>query len=164
MEIIASADNNWGIGKDGDLLFTVPEDMRRFKSMTVGNIVIMGKATCLSLPKGPLPDRENVVLSRSKDFCPVGFTLLGSTEELDGWLKENRKERKVFVIGGEMLYRELLGRCEKAHITRFHSSFEADRFLPDLDADPNWELAEKENGGIQKGVAYDFCTYVRKSI
>lgn len=163
MELIASADNNWGIGKEGQLLFTVPEDMRRFKQLTMGHILVMGKATCLSLPyRRPLPGRDNLVLTHDTDFAPEGFIILHSIDELKRWLADNPGERKVMVMGGASIYRQLLPECDRAHITRFFADFPADRFLPDLDKDPAWRLAATSAPYTHKGVAYDFRTYVRR--
>ena len=163
MELIASADDRWGIGKDGQLLFTVPEDMRRFKGLTTGHIVVMGKGTCLSLPRQtPLPNRINIVLSHDPSFTPEGFVVLPGLAELQEWLKANAAGKKVFVIGGESLYRQLLPCCDRAHITRFFSCFPADRRLPDLDKDPAWRLAATSARYPHQGVYYQFRTYVRK--
>ena len=163
MELIASADNNWGIGKDGGLLFTIPEDMRRFKQLTMGQIVVMGRATCLSLPhQRPLPGRENIVLSRDESFAPEGFTVVRSRDELLAWLAEHGSGRRVMVMGGASLYEQLLPDCDTAHITRFFAEFPADRFLPELDNDPAWRLAATSATYTAKGVAYDFRTYKRR--
>ena len=165
MELIASADNNWGIGKDGGLLFTVPEDMCRFRLLTTGNIVVMGKATCLSLPQKdgsprPLPGRENIVLTHDPGFSPAGFTVLPDTDTLFSYVAG--REEKVFLIGGASLYRQLLPCFDRAYITRFFRDFPADRYLPDLDADPDWRLAATSARYSYQGVEYQFCTYKRR--
>lgn len=162
MILIASATNDWGIGKDNALLYRVSADMVRFRRLTSGNIVVMGRNTLLSMPGGrPLPNRENIVLSRDPAFAPAGVTMARDVPDLLEKIRET-DGRKVFVIGGAAVYRALLPYCSTAYITRFYARKDADCFLPDLSADPAWELQARSPLYVQDGLYYTFDTYIRK--
>jgi len=173
LELVASADQHWGIGRDGQLLVHLSEDMRHFKSVTIGGRVIMGRLTALSLPRQkPLPGRENIVLSRDPGFELPGFTVLNGVEDLISYLaaadlaaamQGERQRKKNYLIGGASLYRQLLPLCYAAHITKFHVTLPADRFLPDLDADAHWRFAASSACYRSQDVEYQFCTYRRIS-
>jgi len=118
MKAIVNVDKNWGIGNDGDLLQFIPADMKFFKENTIGNVVVMGRTTFDSLPgKQPLKDRTNIVLTKNKSFQNDGVIVLNSVEEV---LKEVTKysEDEVYIIGGEMIYKQLLPYCKEAYITK----------------------------------------------
>lgn len=161
MDMIFSADKNWGIGYGSKLLFRLPGDMAFFKKMTIGKTIVMGRATLESLPKGsPLPDRRNIVLTTNRDFTADGADICHSLQELFALLQ--KCEGGIFVIGGENLYRQLMPYCEKAYITRFDTAAAADHFMPDFDAAPEWRLTETSETMSEKGVDYRFCTYVQE--
>ena len=114
MDIIVCIDKNNGIGKDGGLLFRIPEDMAYFRRMTVNKTVIMGRKTLESLPGGrPLKNRRNIVLTRNRDRVPDGADAVSSIDEL----KRAIGSDKAFVIGGESIYAMLLDYCERAYVT-----------------------------------------------
>ena len=162
MKLIASADKNWGIGKNGDLLFHASPDMKFFKSMTTGNIVVLGISTFLSLPhQKPLPDRRNIVLTH-RDLHIDGIETVHDIAELNELLKGEDGDR-VFVIGGASVYSQLLPLCDTAYITRFDAEREADRFLPDLDQNDEWYLAERSDTVEHNGLRFTFDTYKRKT-
>ena len=139
MTLILVMDNDCAIGKNGGLLCRLPLDMKHFKETTTGSAVIMGRKTYESFPKRPLPDRENIVLSRSvkaldgaRVFDDIG-KLMKYVETLDG---------KVFVIGGGEIYKQLEPYCDEALITRVYENFGGDTFFKDIEHDKCRTLAE----------------------
>jgi len=163
MNIIAAADNNWGIGNKGQLLTHIKEDMRFFKEKTVGKAVIMGRETFLSLPgQKPLPDRENYVLSTKDDFNPEGVTVCKSLEDAIEKAKENFSEDDIYLIGGERVYNYGEKYCKFAYITKIDAEFEADRHIIDFDNSENWEIVNEEMLKSEKGLYITFTTYKRK--
>jgi len=161
VNIIASADIDWGIGKGGELLYNIPEDMRFFKETTTGKTVIMGRATLESLPGGkPLPKRRNIILSKTLTEVP-GAEVCASTEELCKLIGDEDSEN-VFVIGGEKVYRELLPMCDTAYITRVEAKTAADRHLVNLDESDEWEIVRRSPMYARDGVCFKFVTYKRK--
>lgn len=163
MNMIFSADAAWGIGKDNRLLFHAKEDMEFFRRMTLGKTVIMGRKTLDSLPGGrPLPERQNVVLTRSGNFSREGIVVCLSLPELFEFLSQS-PAADVMVIGGEQIYRQLLPYCSLAYVTRWQSIANADSFVPDFDTLPGWELIEKSEPKQETGVSYCFCTYEQQN-
>ncbi len=162
MKAIAAVDLDWGIGYKGDLLERIPEDLKYFREMTTGKVVVMGRATFETLPgKKPLKDRVNIVLSRNRDFRTPGLTVCSGLEELFDELGKYNPD-DVFVIGGESVYRELLPYCTEAHITKIEKHYTADRFFPNLDEDENWELVYSGGNKFYNGIPFRFLKYARK--
>ena len=156
---IAAADADYGIGKNGDLLFHIPEDMKFFRSTTLGHTVIMGRKTLESLPNGkPFKDRRNIVLSRDESFAPEGVEVVHSVEEA---VRLAKGEDEVFVCGGGEIYRALLPYCKKALITKIDAQAGAEVFFPNLDELPEWKLAECSDEHEHEGVKFRFCTYTK---
>ena len=139
MCIILVMDNDCAIGKDGGLLCSLPEDMKHFRETTRGSVVIMGRKTYESFPKRPLPDRENLVLSRSGAKID-GAEVFSSVESVLERVRDSSKP--VFVIGGAEIYRQLAPYCDEALITRVYESFGGDVFFEDIEHDPEWRLCE----------------------
>ena len=161
MNMIFSADRNWGIGYKNQLLFRVSADMKRFRKMTTGKAVIMGRKTLDSLPGGrPLPNRTNIVLSRDPDFTAEGVIVCRDLDELFGETG-NYPEGDVFVIGGEQVYRLLAPYCRKAYITRWNAEAKADTFMEDLSKNPQWRLSEVSGPMEEDGLEFVFELYVR---
>lgn len=166
MKLIANVNRSWGIGKDGKLLFHIPNDMRFFREKTRGNIVVMGKNTFLSLPGSkPLPDRFNIVLSRKGNDAPgvedsENLCWCTSVQEVERIVKD-RPEEDIYVIGGGEIYRQMLPLCNTAYITQVDSGAPADVWMPDLDAAPDWKKAEILSRGSQNGLSYTICRYER---
>ena len=159
LSLIASADLEWGIGKDGKLLFPIKRDMARFRKLTTGKVVIMGRKTLDSLPNSkPLPDRTNIVLTRNKEFRRSGVTVCHSVRELTDTL-EAYPQRQAFVIGGEEIYRLLLPYCSTAYITRVNAVKSADTHMINLDKNPEWNLAKQSEEFIENDISFIFCTY-----
>lgn len=150
MKLIVNIDRNGGIGKNGELLVHIKEDMQRFKELTSGNTVVMGRKTLESLPGGkPLPDRVNVVLTRNRDYYAEDVVICHSIDEIKMLTGE------VFVIGGGEIYAQLIDLCDTAYITRTDIDGNADTFMPELGDD--WILTKCE---IREN--YRFETYKKK--
>ncbi len=164
MKAILSADLNWGIGLGGKLLQRVPEDMRFFKQMTTGRVVVMGKETFKSLPgRQPLKGRVNIVLSKNECFDDERLIVCRSLDELFHSLRIYHSE-DVFVIGGESVYAQLLQYCSEVYATRFEEIFEADRHFPNLDVMENWELVSKSAQSHFKGLYFRYLKYVNTAL
>ena len=157
MQAIVAVSQSWGIGKGGDLLFRLPSDLRRFKAMTTGHTVIMGRKTLDSLPGGKgLPHRRNLVLSRQSDFAPDRAEVIHSVEDI---LKT--AEDDAFVIGGQQVYEQLLPYCTRVHITKVLSDPEADAFFPDLGKLPGWKVASAGEMLTENGLSFQYVEYIR---
>ena len=175
ISIIVAIAENYAIGKKGDLLCHLPADLKHFKEVTSGKTVLMGERTFFSLPKHPLPNRRNIVLTdvEGKTFegaeavysIDQAMELVESLElrvERSGELKEESDE--VFVIGGGMVYRQMMPLADKLYITHIHHSWEdADTFFPEIKAD-EWEKTSEEEYKADEKNPYDFsfCTYNRR--
>ena len=157
MQAIVAVSQSWGIGKGGDLLFRLPSDLRRFKAMTTGHTVIMGRKTLDSLPGGKgLPHRRNLVLSRQSDFAPDRAEVIHSVEDI---LKT--AEDDAFVIGGQQVYEQLLPYCARVYVTKVLSDPEADAFFPDLDKLPGWKVASAGEMLAENGLSFQYVEYIR---
>ena len=158
MNVIVAVDQNWAIGKDGAQLVYLSEDLKRFKSLTTGHPVILGRKTLATFPGGrPLTGRRNLILSRSADFAPEGAEVFSDVETLRAAAPED-----AFVIGGASVYRQLLPWCDTAYVTKIDRAFPADCHFPDLDQDPAWERTEESAPLEQDGIIYRYVTYRRK--
>lgn len=161
MKAILAADRNWAIGNKGKLLVSIPADMRFFRETTSGNVVIMGRKTLESMPMGrPLKNRTNIILTRNRDLTVPGARVAHDTDELSKIL-EDRRDKECFVIGGEQIYRLLLPWCDTVYVTKIDYAYEADTYFPDLDRDPQWELAEESAEQTYFELTYTFRTYRR---
>ena len=135
LSLIASVDKNLGIGKDNQLLWHLPADLKYFKKITSGNTVIMGRLTYESIGKA-LPNRRNIVLSRNKDFAAEGCEVM---EDLFSAIKSCKKNEEVFIIGGATIYRQALQVADKIYLTRVETTKEADAFFPEFSLS-GWKL------------------------
>ena len=156
MFAIAAVSQNWGIGKDNHLLFHISADMKRFRELTEGRTVLMGRKTLQSLPGGKgLPRRRNIVLTTDPDFtAPDAETAHTPVQAVFTAGEE------AAIIGGESVYRLFLPLCERVYITRVFADAEADAFFPDLDADPRWQVAQESEIFEENGLRYQFVDYV----
>ncbi len=162
MKCIAACDDEWAIGKDNRLLISIPEDMKFFRRMTTGKVVVMGRRTLESFPhKKPLPDRVNIVMTRNPSYRAEGAVVVRTEEELKEALAPYGTD-DVFVIGGESIYRQLLPWCDTAYITRIHMTYDADAWFPDLEADPDWEMTETSGEQTYFDAEYEFTVWQRK--
>lgn len=160
MILIAAADRNWAIGKDGDLLLRIPEDMKEFARKTTGNVIVVGRKTLESFPGGkPLPKRINVVLTGNPDYDGKGAVVVHSLGDMLRFL-DSCADKEVFAAGGESIYRMLLPYCEKAYITRLEETFDADTWMPDLDSMPEWQVEDQtQEYSFGDDHRYRFVTY-----
>ena len=158
MNVIVAVDQNWAIGKDGDQLVYLKEDLKRFKALTTGHPVILGRKTLATFPGGrPLKNRRNLILSRTMEEAPQGAEVFSTAEALLAAAPEDS-----FVIGGASVYRQLLPWCDTAYVTKIDRAFPADCYFPDLDQDPAWERMEESAPLEQDGIIYRYLTYRRK--
>jgi dihydrofolate reductase len=169
LNLIVAVDRNWGIGREGQLLFHVREDMKRFKELTMGNVLVYGRKTLQSFPRGePLPGRTNIVLTRQESFAAGSALIVHSLSELAGTLGRQPDEG-VFVLGGTSVYQQLLPYCGQAFVTRVSAIVPADSFFPDLDQVEGWTLVRTDDpfrtqvaiGGYEKRLelTVQFCLY-----
>ncbi len=157
MDAIVSVTSDWAIGKDGRLLVRNKADMQRFVSLTMGSTVLMGRKTFESFPGGPLKGRRNVVVSRQGGYAPQGVEVFST---IDAALEAVAGDEKVWLIGGESLYRALLDRCERAYVTMNETTCGADAWFPNLDEEPSWAIESVDGEGETKaGIPYRFVTY-----
>lgn len=157
MNVIVAVDEKWAIGKDGDQLVYIPEDLKRFKALTTGHPVILGRKTMATFPGGkPLKGRRNLILSRNPDFAPEGAEVY---RDMDSLLAQAPED--AFVIGGASVYSALLEKCDTAYVTRIHRAYPADCWFPDLDRDPAWKLAEESEPMEHEGLTFHYATYKR---
>lgn len=155
MDAIVSTDKNWGIGYKNQLLAHIPGDMEFFRSLTTGNVVVMGRKTWESLPDGALPGRVNIVLTQNGEYQAPGAVVVHSIEELHKELTQY-DTKQVFVIGGESVYRQLLDECTMVHVTKIAHAYDADAYFPNLDELAQWELAAAGADREYEGVRYSF--------
>ena len=136
MYAIAAVDQNWGIGRDNALLFHIPADMKRFRALTEGKTVLMGRKTLQSLPNGRgLPHRRNIVLTGDRDFAAENAEIVHFPVEAVFQAGED-----AWIIGGESIYRRFLPLCDRVYLTKIFADGHADVFFPDLDSDPHWQV------------------------
>ena len=163
LKAIVAVCEDWGIGRDGDMVVSNRADMRHFVRCTKGHAVIMGRKTLESFPGGrPLKDRRNIVLTRDVEFSREGVEVVNSLDEA---LTAVAHESEAWVIGGAQVYRQLLPLCSEAVVTKNGCTRPADAFFPNLDADPAWFVAEESEPSViqlgegDAGVSYRFVTY-----
>lgn len=163
MNLIVAADENWGIGKDGGLLTHLSGDLKYFKEKTKGKVVVMGRATLESLPKGrPLPERTNIVLTRDTSFEKEGCVIVNNMEQL---LAECAKydSEDVMIIGGEQIYMQLIRQCERLFITKIFGDFDADKHLMNVDRMRSFELLWESDIKEENGISYQFLEYRKRA-
>lgn len=159
MDLIIAADRRWAIGNKGGLLCHLSGDMKYFKEKTTGNVIVMGRATLESFPKPKgLPNRVNIVLSRNPEYQAEDVTVCHSDEELRQELRKY-PDRKIFIIGGESIYRKYYKECENLFVTKIDAEFEADRWFVDIDQDPEFRIAWESEPQEEHGIRYRFVRY-----
>ena len=159
---IVAVDNNWGIGFNGNLLEHIPEDMKHFVHLTTGNVVVMGRKTWNSLPKKPLPNRTNIVITSN----PVYFTEINGAyrQTLEDTIKDmnGMKDLDWFIIGGGQIYKELLPYCDSVYVTKIYKNHEnVDTYFPNLDEMSGWTAAALAPVKNYKDLTYQFWRYDR---
>ena len=161
ISIIVAIAENYAIGKKGDLLCHMPADLKHFKEITGEHTVLMGERTFLSLPKHPLPNRRNIVLT---DVPGKTFEGAETVYSLDELVSKISPDEEAFVIGGGMVYRQMMERADKLYITHIHHSWpDADTFFPEIDP-AIWQQtsAERHEADDKNPYDYTFATYGRR--
>ena len=156
LSLIAAVAKNGVIGKDNQLLWHLPEDMKHFRETTRGKPVIMGRKTWESLPDKfrPLPGRLNIVVTRNPNYEAPGATRVHSLRDA---IEQAGNAEEIFVIGGEQLYRESVPLANRLYLTELEQAFEGDAFFPALDR-ANWNEESRQPGGA----GFSFVRYARR--
>ena len=158
---IVAIDNKWGIGFNGELLESVPADLKYFKELTSGNAVIMGRKTWDSLPHKPLPNRINVIIT-SQRFEIVNSEVIYSSLEDAIDMFEYDNENNYFIIGGGQMYEKLLPYCDKVYVTKIFTDHDnIDTYFPNLDEASNWEGHPTSPIEEYNNLTYQFWQYDR---
>lgn len=157
--LIAAAAENNALGKDNDLLWHLPEDFKRFKQITSGHYIIMGRKTFESFPK-PLPNRTHIIITRQEEYLVEGCLVVHSLEEA---LEIAPQNEEVFIIGGAQIYKQALPFADKIDLTRVHIELDADAFFPEFNTS-EWNLvfSEKHFKDEKHQYDYTFETYIKK--
>ncbi|MDR0306999.1 MAG: dihydrofolate reductase [Chitinispirillales bacterium] len=164
MNLIAAVSNNWGIGLRGELLFSIPEDMRHFKTLTQNKVVVMGHSTFKSLPNSKaLKNRVNIVLSHNINLQIDNAMVYNSVEQLlsavSGFSSED-----IFIIGGQAVYEQLINYCEFAYITKVNTRQDADRYFPKIEEMSNWKIQCRSSEKSYNDLTYTFVTYINDNV
>lgn len=163
MNFIVAVSENYGIGKDNNLLFNLPTDLKYFKEKTLNKVVVMGRKTFDSLPFKPLKNRVNIVITTDPTFYYEGVIVVNSFEELFKVL-DNYNDEDVFVIGGSTIYNKLMERCRLAYITKVHKTVDADTYITNIEEKSNWQ--EIQTSGIlnEKDLNFEFKIFENTNI
>jgi dihydrofolate reductase len=156
--LIAAAGENNELGKDKDLVWHLPDDFKRFKKLTTGHYIIMGRKTFETFPQ-LLPNRTHVIITRKEDYNPEGTIVVNSLEKA---LEAAKDDSQPFVIGGGEIYKLSLDKADAIELTRVHGNFEADTHFPHFD-EKNWKLVAKEEHPADERhkYAFTYLTYER---
>ncbi len=162
LSIIVAIANNNVIGKDNKLIWHLPDDLKRFKSLTTGKTIIMGRKTFESLGR-VLPNRKHIVLTRNSDF-KVDNAMVEVVNDISEIEEYVNSQDECFVIGGASIYKELLPYAKKMYITKIDEDFEGDSFFPEFD-EKDWKVVDVEMGIFdeQNPYNYEYITYERKN-
>ena len=162
---IVAVDVNWGIGYKGQLLERIPDDLKYFKQLTEDNIVIMGKNTWDSLPFKPLPNRVNIVLSRSITPCATFYNSTNTSTYFTNQIPWEKFQtyKEVFVIGGGSIYEQLLPFCDRIYVTKIYKEHGnlVDTYFPNLDENEAWSATPISPIREYEGLTYQFWQYDR---
>ncbi len=157
--LIAAAAENNSLGKDNQLIWHLPDDFKRFKQITSGHYIIMGRKTFESFPR-PLPNRTHIIITRQKDYTVEDCIVVNSIEEA---IAISSKEEDVFIIGGAEIYNQSIVFADKIELTRVHSNFEADAYFPEIDK-TKWKIDFEEFHPKDEKHKFDFTfqTFIKK--
>ena len=160
ISIIVAVSEDWGIGKNNELLWHISEDLKRFKRLTSGNTVIMGKRTWESLPRRPLPGRKNIVLTDDKTETIENAVTAYSIEDS---LSKCERSEEIFIMGGGSIYRQFMPFADRLYITHVHKKAPADIFFPEIDLKV-WKIREKEvfKTDDEESIPYTYTIYEKK--
>ena len=159
ISIIVAIAENFAIGKNNELLFHLPTDLKRFKEITTGHSLIMGRNTLLSLPKWPLPNRRHIVITDKPDDVFPGCEVVFSIDEA---IEKVKDKNEAFIIGGGMIYRQFYPLAGRLYLTLVHRDFEADTFFPEIDWKEWIEEFREEHHDEKNGFGYAYLNLVRK--
>lgn len=164
MNFIVAVDKKNGIGKNNDLLVSIPLDMKYFRETTMDKTVVMGRKTYESLPKRPLPNRKNIIISRTMDekSVPNGVLIFRSIESFLKEFTYNKDSENIFVIGGAEIYNQMMEFCEFAYITHIFEDFGADVFINELNG--SWKIVSKSEEKIHEGTRFQFAIYQNSDV
>ena len=165
MDIIVAACQNWAIGNHGELLYHIPDDLKRFRNMTTGKVVVYGRKTLETFPYGlALPNRTNVILSRNSELSVPDATVISNLTALRNYLLQFNTD-DIFIIGGAHIYAQLLEHCKSAYVTRILATpDEATAYFPNLDEDPRWDCVETGPLLNYDDIDYQFCRYANRVV
>ena len=160
LTMIAAAGENNALGKNNDLIWHISDDLKRFKRLTSGHAIIMGRKTFESMPKA-LPHRTNIVLTKKQNYTPTGAIVVHTLNEAMEMVKN---DSQPFIIGGGEIYHLFMEKCERIELTRIHQPFDADVFFPEID-ELLWEIIAEEHHTIEEGQPYNysFITYQKRN-
>lgn len=161
ISIIVAIAENFAIGKNNDLLFHLPNDLKRFKAITSGHTIIMGRNTLLSLPRWPLPNRRHIVITDKKDDVFEGCETVFSIKEA---IEKVKNEEEAFVIGGGMIYKQFYPIAGKLYLTLVHKPFNADVYFPEVNYSEWNELAREDFFDEKNEFEYSYLDLERKSL
>ena len=162
MKAIVAVDKNWGIGRDNNLLFSIPQDMKFFRQTTLNKVVVMGANTLKSFPNSnPLKNRINIVLSTKikREDC----VCVNSLDKLLTKLLDYESD-DIFIIGGAKIYSQLLDYCDEIFVTKVDADGKADVFFPNLDEINTWQLVEKSERKEDNGYFFEFLKYKNNKV
>lgn len=151
ISIIAAIGKNRELGKNNKLLWNIPDDLKRFRKLTTGHAIIMGRKTYESIGK-PLPNRQNIIITRDKNFTAPGCTVTASLEEALNTARQNEKE-EIFIIGGGQIYAQAIDLTNKLYLTYIDATFEADTYFPEY---KRFKKIEKQEKGKTEKYTYTF--------
>ncbi len=161
MKMIVCVSENYGIGNKGELLFSLPPDMKFFRETTLGKVVVMGRGTLDSFPGGkPLKNRTNIVLTRDKNFEREGAVVLNSKDEVLSYIGKYDTD-DVYIIGGAQIYELFRPDCDEALVTKVRKTAECDAFFFEIDSDSRWTLVSESECMEHEGITFSFCKYAR---
>ena len=163
MEAIVNVSSDWGIGSENRLLVTISDDLCRFRKLTEGKVVVLGRKTLETFPNGkPLKNRRNLILSKNPDYCVEGTEVFHDLSSMRDLLRTLPQE-DICVIGGESIYRALLPYCDRVRLTKTLCTAPADRFFPNLDTLPNWSQTDCSPIMEENGLQFQYIDYVNQS-
>lgn len=161
MNMIVAVDKNWAIGKNNQLLVSIPSDMKFFRQTTTGKVVVMGRKTLESFPGSrPLPNRTNIVLTTRMDYEVKGAIVVHSLEEMLEELKKYNSE-DIYIIGGGSIYKMMLPYADLIHVTKIDYAYDADTWFPNLDEMPDWEITADSEEQTCFDLEFQFLQYER---
>lgn len=163
MHCIANVTPNWGIGCEGRLAIAIKADLKRFKELTTGHTVLLGRKTLATFPGSrPLKNRENIILTRDENYTAEGAVIAHSAEDVLRLAGQCTSD-DFWVIGGESVYAQFIPYCRTARITMTYADVPADAFFPNLDELPNWHRAEVSERMTEDGIEFQYIDYINDS-